>query len=232
MTGLVVALVLALGWSVRWARVGRRAPVDRPLGPLGGLGEVDRVGQALQRWRRRAFGTAVVADPAPLLRFRTAVERGASVTQAIEAVAAGSDRWAEGAGRAVHRIRAGSAVQPAVDGWADGSADPSVRLLADALAISAATGGSHLRAVDAVIEAVRDRGALQREVRALASQAQTSAVVLVLLPVGFALVIAVVDPRVRTFYVGSALGPVCVIAGCALDLLGAWIMLRLVRGVA
>jgi Flp pilus assembly protein TadB len=89
-----------------------------------------------------------------------------------------------------------------------------------------------VRAIEAVIDAVRERAALQREVRALASQAQTSAVVLVLLPVGFAAAIAVVDPRVRSFYVGSPLGPLCVAAGVLLDAFGAWLMLRLVRSVA
>lgn len=225
MRALVTVLVVAIGWSARWARVGRRVRSGRAL-PIEGVGGV------VASWRHRAFGSAAVADPAPLLRFRTAVERGASVTQAFEAVAAGTDRWSAGAGRVVHQIRAGAAVQEAVDSWAAREPDPSLDLLADALAISASTGGSHLRAVDAAIDAVRDRAALQREVRALASQAQTSAVVLVLLPIGFALTIAAVDPRVRAFFVGSALGPVCIVAGCLLDLVGAWIMLRLVRAVA
>lgn len=154
------------------------------------------------------------------------------MAQAFESVAAGSGRWAAGARRLVRRVRAGSGVQDAIDAWVAEDRDPSVRLLADALAISAGTGGSHVRAVDAVIDAVRERAALQREVRALASQAHTSAVVLVLLPVGFAVAIAAFDPRVRAFYVGSALGPVCVAAGCLLDALGAWLMLRLVRAVA
>lgn len=184
-----------------------------------------------RRWRRRSSSPGVV-DPAPLLRFRTAIERGASSLQAFESVAAGSGRWAVGADRLVRRVGSGAAVQAAIDDWVAEDPDPSVRLLADALAISAATGGSHLRAVDAVIDAVRDRASLQREVRALASQAQASAVVLVVLPVAFAVVIALVDERVRAFYVGSPLGPVCVLAGLALDALGAWSMLRLVRSVA
>ena len=112
------------------------------------------------------------------------------------------------------------------------SGNPTRTLLADALAISAATGGSQLRAVDAVIDAERERAALRREVRALASQAQTSAVVLVVLPVGFAVAVAAVDPRVRAFYLGSALGVGCLVVGCLLDAAGAWLMYRLVRGVS
>ncbi len=231
MIAIVVALTLLLGWLVPRARAGARL-----RRPIPGRGPVRRraVGpaSALVAQARARFGAAIVADPAPLLRFRTAIARGASVAQAFESVAAGTGRWSAGAHRLVLRVRAGAGVQDAIDAWVTEDRDPSVRLLADALAISAGTGGSHVRAVDAVIDAVRDRAALQREVRSLASQAQTSAVVLVLLPVGFAVAIAAVDPRVRAFYLGSALGPVCVIAGCLLDAVGAWLMARLVRGVA
>jgi tight adherence protein B len=224
MSALVAALVVATAVALQRARTGRPRPWAVQVGRWPPA-------WASTGWQRLGVRPAA-ADPAPLLRFRTAIERGASVLQAFESVAAGTGRWASGARRLVHRVRAGSAVLAAADDWADEDPDPSVRLLADALAISATTGGSHLRAVDAVIDAVRDRAALQREVRALASQAQASAVVLVLLPMGFAVAVALVDPRVRGFYVGSPLGPVCVAAGLLLDAVGAWIMARLVRSVA
>lgn len=226
MIGFAVALVAAaLGWAVLAARA---APGRRHRhGPSPRLG---RSGSLVVRWRRA--GSARGADPAPLLRFRTSVERGASVAQAFEAVAVGGGPWGPGARRLVRRVQAGAGVQPAVDAWADEEPDPALGLLADALAISGATGGSHLRAVDAVIDAVRDRAALQREVRALASQAQTSALVLVLLPLAFAVAVAVFDPRVRAFYLAVPVGPLCVFAGLVLDVLGALIMFRLVRAVA
>lgn len=224
MSALVAVLVVATVVALDRARAGRPRPSAARIGPR-------RPGRASNAWQRLGVRSAT-ADPAPLLRFRTAIERGASVLQAFESVAAGTGRWASGARRLVHRVRAGSAVLVATDDWVAEDPDPSVRLLADALAISATTGGSHLRAVDAVIDAVRDRAALQREVRALASQAQASAVVLVLLPVGFAVAVALVDPRVRDVYVGSPLGPVCIAGGLGLDAVGAWIMARLVRSVA
>lgn len=226
MRAVVGGLVVLLGWAVRRASRSDRRP--RP--------SVSRFdGGALGRWLRRIprpLGRRIESDPTPLLRFRTAIERGASVTQAFESVASGSGRWADGARRLVLRIRAGAGLQDAVDQWVTEDPDPALRLLADALAISGSTGGSHVRAVDAVIDAVRERAALQREARALASQAQTSAVVLVILPFAFAVAIAALDPRVRAFYVGSPLGAACMVGGCVLDVLGALLMVRLVRGVA
>ena len=227
MTAAVVGLVVLLGWAVRHTGTPARRPSQVPV--------IGRAGGALASWKRRirrSTSRRSTSDPAPLLRFRTAIERGASVAQAFESVAAGSGRWAEGARRLVQRVGAGAGVQGAVDEWAAEDRDPALRLLADALAISGSTGGSHVRAVAAVIDAVRERAALQREARALASQAQTSAVVLVILPVAFALAVAALDSKVRAFYVGSPLGPACVIGGGILDVLGAWLMLRLVRAVS
>jgi Flp pilus assembly protein TadB len=233
---VAVALVaVLLGWAVwrtrrRMDRLTRRsASVDAAFRSLG------RGGGAIDAWLDRirwSLGRRNDPDPAPLLRFRTAIERGASVAQAFESVAAGTGRWAEGARRLVLRVQAGAGVQGAVDAWVNEDRDPTLRLLADALAISGSTGGSHVRAVDAVIEAVRERAALQREARALASQAQTSAVVLVILPIAFAFAVGALDARVRGFYIGSPLGPACIVGGCVLDVLGALLMLRLVRGVS
>lgn len=225
MNALLVATVAVLGWLVRPVRRVRRRAPGRPLGTPAALAPLARRLQGV-------VPTAPPPDPTPLLRFRSAIGRGASVVQAFEAVAVGHGPWADGARRLVRQVGAGAGVQAAVDGWAAEERDPALHLLADALAISGATGGSHVRAVDAVIDAVRDRASLHREVRALASQAQTSAIVLVLLPLAFAVGIAVVDARVRAFFLHAPLGAVLVVAGLALDAIGAWLMLRLVRGVA
>lgn len=222
---VVAGLVGLVAWLYRRAGVVGRPP-PRAVGSDG----IVRVARARAGgWSRPGHRTG---DPAALLGFRAALDRGASVVQAFESMAAGSDRWAVGAQRLVARVAAGAGVEAAMDAWVSEDADSSVRLLADALAISARTGGSQRRAVDAVIDAVRERAALQREVRALASQAHTSALVLVVLPIGFGVALAVVDPRVREFYVGSTLGPACVVVGCLLDAAGAWLMLRMVRAVA
>ena len=78
---------------------------------------------------------------------------------------------------------------------------------------------------------LRERDALAREVRALASQARTSAVVLVAAPLMFALVVGVVDDQVGRFLVSPA-GLVCVVVGLGLDAAGAVWMDRLTRDVA
>lgn len=128
------------------------------------------------------------------------------------------------------RVAAGQGVQDAFDAWATGRGGDAA-LVADALAIAAGTGASQAQALHAVATTVRQRQARRREVRALASQARASGVVLVVTPVAFAAVVAVVDPRVGRFLVGDPGGWACLFGGVALDAIGAGWMASLIRRV-
>ncbi|MGI8710478.1 MAG: type II secretion system F family protein [Acidimicrobiales bacterium] len=127
------------------------------------------------------------------------------------------------------RIGAGWAAQAALDQWAKDATDPAVALVADALAVAGHAGASQSRALVAVADTIRDRGDRQREVRALASQARASCVVLVAIPLAFSAAVAATDHRVAHFLATTAAGWGCVIGGLALDGAGAWWMARLVR---
>lgn len=126
----------------------------------------------------------------------------------------------------VLRHRHGQALQGAIDGWAGWRPTPGVRLLADALAIAGASGGSQRAALVGVQATLRDRESLAREVRALASQARTSGVVLALTPAAFAGVVALVDADVAAFF-SSPAGWACLLGGALLNAGGALWMNRL-----
>ena len=231
----VGAWVAASGSGVLVALIGRvrlrtapRTARDLVAGPRWWTPVLEQARALVRGWARPAGGTG---EPVSLLQLRTAVAHGASLNQAFTAVAGGGGDWAEGARRACSRVRAGAPLHDALDQWAAEDPDAAVALAADALAIASASGGSLVRAIDAVVDAVRERRQLHREVRALASQAQASAAVLVVMPVAFAAAVAGLDPRIRDFYLASAGGPLCLVAGAVLDGLGLWWMLRLVRRV-
>lgn len=177
-------------------------------------------------WRPR--GGAAVDDLAVL---RAAVASGSSLEQALEAVALGRGPWSAAAEAVVLAGRRGSPLQDGLDAWASVAADAEVSLLVAALGIAGATGGSHGLALQGVADAVAERRALHREIRALSSQARASAAVLVLTPAAFAVVVALVDPRVLAFWTSSLAGPVTFLVGLALDLAGAAWMAALVRRV-
>ena len=86
-------------------------------------------------------------------------------------------------------------------------------------------------ALDAVVATLDERRSLRREVRALSSQAAASTAVLVAAPLAFAIIVALVDSRVRRFYVTTAAGPGTIAGGLLLDAVGAWWMASLVRRV-
>ncbi len=123
----------------------------------------------------------------------------------------------------------GAPLGPALDRWAAGD-DPVRAMTGVALSFGAEVGGARARALDEAAAGLRDRAELAREIRALTSQARASAAVMVVAPVAFAGVgwlTGGVSARVFT----TPLGLVCLAAGLALDLLGAWWMASWTRSV-
>src|SRR5690606_6965316 len=93
-----------------------------------------------------------------LTRLRTSLAGGASLLQAFDALGRAGGPWAGSARRVVGQAASGLRLQEAVDRWARGVEATGVSiegevlaLLADAVAIAGASGGSQLRAIDAAI---------------------------------------------------------------------------------
>lgn len=169
--------------------------------------------------------------PAALESVAAQLRAGASLTQAVVAAApspSGRSDLAEHWGR-LARLAPVGGIDAAVADWV-GAADavPSVRLAASALALAAATGGSAARAIDGVASTLRSRLAMADEVRALASQARASAVVIALAPVVFGALAGLTDRRILEFFLSPA-GGVVLLLGIGLDAVGAWWMHRLCR---
>ena len=194
--GWAVAGLVLGGATVAWrCRAGRRRP------PVDGVAIVD----------------ALVA---PLLA-------GASVAQAVGQVVergAGSEVATELAPVA-GAIERGAGSQAAFDAWASSLGQPSLLLVADALAVAGSSGGSQARALTGVGDTLRERAALDREIHAAGAQARASAVVLAITPVAFTSVVALLDRRVGAFLLGSPVGIGCLVVGSLADAVG-WRWMR------
>jgi tight adherence protein B len=130
-------------------------------------------------------------------------------------------------------IERGGSVVGALAGWsASAGASRDVGLVAAALTVGAGTGGAVARAVDGIAATLRERHELAAEVHALATQARTSAALLVTAPVAFTLLVATVEPGVLTFLLTSPVGLACLALGIALDGAGAAWMARITRAAA
>jgi len=127
-------------------------------------------------------------------------------------------------------VEHGAGLSHALDRWeARAPTGTPVRLVAAALTLAAEAGGEVARSVDQVAATVRERRDLRAEVRALATQARASAAVLVATPLGFAALVAGIEPSAIAFLVASPGGVLCLSAGLGLDALGAVWMARILR---
>ncbi len=123
----------------------------------------------------------------------------------------------------------GGGLVEALEGLAARRPSPGVRLAVAALCLGVDTGGAQARAVDGVAATIRERLAVEAEVRALSSQARMSALVIGLAPLGFGAFAAATDPRTSEFLLHTPVGLALVCAGLLLDGAGWLWMQRLCR---
>ena len=206
---------------VGWARGGGRAV--RSAAERG----IAR-GRGLLHW-----GTSgTESEHAELLEsVARSLRSGASLAMALDQAAEALPGRAAGElDLALRTVRSGAPLPVALDAWARG--DDQARMLSGAaLALGAELGGARARALDDAASGLRDRAALHREIRALTSQTRSSAAVMVLAPLGFALVSWRADGATARV-LSSPTGLVCLAGGLVLDAAGAWWMAALARRVS
>ena len=196
-------------------------------------GGVALAGSGRRRCRRLA--TRAARDlPGAVGDLARSVGAGATLTVALRELAGGPVGLlgTEVAG-AVALLDRGLGVDRVMELWGRASRIDGVELLVAACRFSQGRGVALVAALDGVAAALVDRIELDDEVRALTSQARTSATVLVALPLIGVTVLAAVDPSFVGVVLGSTSGRACLVIGVVLDGLGAAVSNRLVtRAVA
>lgn len=236
-------LPLALDAGVAWTALRVAAPVATLVaavvaGPAGATLTLAALAAAPAGTRRlvaaRERSQREAQLPVALERLATGVRAGSTLREALADTAhatpapLGLDLQVVAA-----ELAHGAALPEALTRWSDHpGAGSSTRLAAGALGLAAECGGEVARSVDRVASTLRERREVQAEVRALATQARASALVLGTAPVGFTALVAGVEPAVVSFLFTSTAGFSCLTAGIALDALGAMWMARILRGVS
>jgi Flp pilus assembly protein TadB len=243
--GVALCAALTMRWSIRLLVIvdqGRTAAaMQRRLVTVSRV----RFGEQLRQWFEaaevrftllldRVSGSPrarQVIDRTVLTLLESIIRQLRSGTSLRAAVAAASGDSADPIDRALaSSLGDGVALTTAIDTWmSDGAA--SRVLVGTALRLAAESGGAVASVLDGVAESIRDRRHLDREVTALASQARASAMVLIVAPIAFAILMATVDPRVARLQFGSPLGWCCCIVGLLLDLAGGFWMSRMIGRV-
>lgn len=222
-------------WALAWMGLVAVAAAGALVagGPsLGVLGAAVATGGPwlLLRARRGRGAVAVEAGLPPVLEATArGMRAGASLPLALAAAAPGAPRLLADDLDGLVGGAADAGLVVALDRWAAARPLPGVRLAAAALALAAEVGGGGARALDGVALTLRQRQAVAGEVRALATQARLSAVVLTIAPIAFAALAAAGDPRTATILLRAPVGQVCLAVGLALDAIGAAWMARITR---
>ena len=237
MTALVLGVLI--GGAV--IALSARAPVHRIPGlPRTGRRRVtvadvvagaERLGERARPARRWARRDAQLPDA--LERLGSAIRGGRALGPAVIEVARGLP---DPLGSELREVSAalshGAGVTTALAAWAARlGASSEVRLVAAALTLGAEGGGEVARAVDRVASTLRERRELAGEVRALATQARASAVVLAVAPLIFAALVATIEPSAIAFLVATPAGLGCLGLGLGLEALGARWMVSITASV-
>jgi tight adherence protein B len=125
----------------------------------------------------------------------------------------------------------GGALADAARRWASSATEAGEVLVANAVELAATSGHATPLLFDTVADGLRERAALAGEIRAQTAQARASALALGLLPLGFTGLLALTDPSVPRFLVGSELGLACMAIGLSLEAASGWWMHRIIAGV-
>lgn len=210
------------------------AALGGPVLAAGGLLVGVACPPAVLRARRgAATASAEAALPAALEAVARGLRSGGSLRQAI-AEAAAETPGALGADLRLVAAASdrGTPLVDALEAWGARSPSPGVRLSVAALCLGAETGGAQARAVDGVAATLRERLAVEGEVRALTSQTRASMLLIAAAPLVFCAFASTTDPRTSTFLFRSPVGWACLCAGIGLDGIGALWMRRLCRVTA
>ncbi|MEA2931557.1 MAG: tight adherence protein [Actinomycetota bacterium] len=250
----VTAATAWLGWlTALVASTALAAIASGPAAAVLALLAVGGLPPVALHVRRGRADSAVENDlPSALESIARSLRSGASVRQAIGEAAGGpgpggTHGRTSATGRAAgvpvrgggglraelaivaDQAEHGAGLVEALEGLAVRRPSPGVRLAVAALCLGVDTGGAQARAVDGVAATMRERLAVEAEVRALSSQARMSALVIGLAPLGFGVFAAATDPRTSEFLLHTPGGLVLVCVGLLLDSAGWLWMQRLCR---
>ena len=180
---------------------------------------------AIRRWTGRLRPADSV--PEALELTARALRSGASVLTALDRAA--GELPETRLRQVVRRVRGGLSLSEALDDWVGGVSE---RQTAAALLVLGHTSGAAMAAsLDRAAASLRQRQALDEEIRALTAQTRTSGVVVAAAPAGFAIIVTLVDRDALSGLLSTPVGLMALGLGVALEALGLWWMARLCRSV-
>lgn len=173
--------------------------------------------------RRRSQFADQLDDLCQLLA--TNLRAGHSLLQAMTSLASEVEEPARGElSRAVNQVRVGRDIGDALEETAGRMASEDFKWMAQAIAIHRQVGGNLADVLDTVSLTIRERNQVRRQAKALSAEGRMSAWVLMLLPIGLAIVLSLLNPIYLSTFTSTFLGWV-MLGMCAFLMLvgGLWL---------
>ncbi|MEM7095187.1 MAG: type II secretion system F family protein [Actinomycetota bacterium] len=198
-----------------------------------GLGGLLIVGPLMALWRVRDRAASRIAGalPGALESVARDLRSGYGLVAAIERAGASDRPGASRFERVRQRLEAGSTLASATQALAEPGDPPAARDASVLIAVAAAGGQRVAAGLDIGAAALRQDLALRDEVRVLVAQAETSARVLIALPVAFVGIGSLVGVGGLGSLLATSAGRWCLAVGLTCNALGLVWMRRLVAAV-
>ena len=191
---------------------------------------VPRVGLDVMARRRRSRFTDQLAETLQILAG--SLRAGHGLAHSIESVSREAESpSAEEFRRVTIETRLGRDFVEAMEALAARMDSDDFQWVAQAVEIQRDVGGDLAQILDTVADTIRDRVRVRRQVSALSAEGRLSAVVLMVLPFGLALVMSVTNPGFLSPLFHSRTGLMLVAAGTALLAVGGLWLRKIVKPI-
>jgi tight adherence protein B len=173
----------------------------------------------LKAGRRQAAFADQLDDSLQLMA--SSLRAGHSLLRALDSVShEAASPTAEEFARIVNETRVGRDLNDSLEEVAARMGSEDFTWVAQAIAIHREVGGNLAEVLDAVGNTIRERGAIRRQVKALAAEGKLSAVVLMALPFGIVGFISMTNPAYLAVFTTSLIGWVMLAVASGMMLVG------------
>jgi tight adherence protein B len=131
--------------------------------------------------------------------------------------------------RAVTQVRVGRDLSDALGDVADRMDSDDFRWITQAISIHRQVGGNLADVLDTVANTIRERGQVRRQIRSLSAEGRLSAYVLIALPFGVVLFLAVANPGYLSVFTTTGIGVAMLVAAIVLLVVGIFWMRATVK---
>ncbi len=196
----------------------RGVPVVRGVTVVRGVPVVRGVTVSRAEQRRRV--AAISQLPEMLDVLVRELRGGRNLHEAIQTASSVPPLHSLGLDTLVTRFASGERLVEALDRWAGELNHPDGDLVRAVVSLGSVTGGALAESMERAALTLRERAGLVDEVRVLTAQTRASAMLLFVAPIGFLVLLLMLDPASSAAVFTTGLGQLCVALGLVLDVLG------------